>query len=443
MKIQQEQLEELTYLLRVTVEEADYGETVEKTLRDYKKKANVPGFRPGMVPMGVVNKIYRKGAVAEEAYRIASKAGVDYLDKEDIHTVGELIPSDKQGEFDFDNDKDHEFVFEYGVAPEVKIELDPQKESLNRYILKITQEMHDGSRKNFMGRYGRLVDVEAVENEEALTVTLNNGEIAVDEGYIGLINMSDEERKPFIGKKAGDKMQVDLNELYKDPSQRAALLKMKQEELAGINPLFEVTIYRICKFTEPDLNADFFKMAFPAGEVTDEKGFDAFIDAQIALELRRETDHLFSLELREMLLAKADLKLPEPFLKRWLTLLNKERFTQEEVDRDFPDFAKMMQWNIIKRHYIETLDLNVSEEEQLEEAKAMTRAQFARYGMSGVPDEMVDNYAHSMLEKREEVKKILERLYERKVVEALMPMIGTTEQSVDVEEFGKLVAKYQ
>ena len=397
MKIQQEKLEELTFLLRVTVEEADYGEAVEKTLRDYKKKANIPGFRPGMVPMGVVNKMYRKGVVAEETYRIASKAGFDYLENEKIDNIGELIPSDQQADFDFDNNSDHEFVFEYGVAPEVKIELDPKKDKLTRYTLKITKEMHDGSRKNFMGKYGRLVDVEQVENEEALTVALDNGEMQVEEGYVGLISMSDEERKPFIGKKAGDTMQVNLNDLYKNPSQRAAILKVKEAELAGINPAFELTVKKIRRFAEPELDTEFFKTAFPAGDVTDEKGLDAFIDAQIALELSRETDYLLTLELRDMLLSKAALVLPEAFIRRWLAIVNKDRFSQEEIDRDFPAFAKIMQWNIVKKHYIETLDLNVGDEEALEEAKAVTRMQFAQYGMASVPDDMVTNYANSMM----------------------------------------------
>jgi len=443
MKIQQEPLETLTFLLRVTVEEADYSEAVEKTLRDYKKKANIPGFRPGMVPIGVVNRMYRKGVVAEETFRIASEEGSKYLENEKIDNIGELIPSEKQGDFDFDNNKDHEFVFEYGVAPEVKIEFDPKKDKLNRYILQITKEMHDSARKNFIRKHGRLVDVEQVEGEEALTVSLDNGKMQVEEAFVGLISRNDEERQLFIGRKVGDSMQVDMNELYKDPSQRASTLNIKPGELAEINPLFELTIKRIRRFTDPELDAEFFKTAFPAGDVTDEKGFDTFIDAQIALELSRETEYLFALELRDMLLAKADLVLPEPFIRRWLTLVNKERFSQEEIDRDFPAFAKMMQWNIIKKHYATTFDLTVSERETLEEAKAITRMQFAQYGMTSVPDEMVDNYAHSMTENRDEMKKVLEQLYERKVIEAIAPMIGITEHSIDIEAFGKLVDEYQ
>ena len=315
MNIVREQRGENNSLIRVTVGEADYGQEVEKSLREYKRKANIPGFRPGMVPMGIVKKMYGKGVLAEQSYRQASNAVFEYLQKEGIDYLGDVIPAEEQGDFDFDNATEFEFVFEIGEAPEIKLELS-DKDKLTYNKIKVDKKMHDDYRSNYLRRFGRLVDAEKVTSDEALSVTLDNGEMNVADAYVGLISMDEAGRKPFIGKKVGDKMKVNINELYKNPAQRAACLQVKEDGLEGINPEFELEITKIRKFAEPELNEEFFKMAFPQGGVTDEAGLDKFIDAQIEAELRRESDYLFTLQVRDYLVKKADLKMPAAFLKR-------------------------------------------------------------------------------------------------------------------------------
>ena len=286
MNIVREQREQNNSLIKVTVGEKDYGDAVEKSLREYKRKANIPGFRPGMVPMGVIKKMYGKGVLAEQAYRQASEAAFNYLQEQKIDYVGDVIPSEEQGDFDFDNATEFEFVFEIGEAPEIKLELS-DKDKLTYNKIKVDKKMHDDYRSNYLRRFGRLVDAEKVTSDEALSVTLDNGEMNVADAYVGLISMDEADRKPFIGKKVGDKMKVNINELYKNPAQRAACLQVKENELEGVNPEFELEITKIRKFAEPELNEEFFKMAFPQGGVTDEAGLDKFIDAQIEAELRR------------------------------------------------------------------------------------------------------------------------------------------------------------
>ncbi|MDE6045955.1 MAG: trigger factor family protein, partial [Alistipes sp.] len=222
MNIVREQREGGSSLLRIRVAEADYAPEVEKVLRDYRRKANIPGFRPGMVPMGIVKKMYGKGVVAEQSYRTASNAAFDYLQKEKIDYLGDVIPSDEQGDFDFENGKEFDFVFEFGEAPAIGLDLS-EKDKLTYHRIKVDKKMHDDYRSNFLRRFGRLVDTEKVTADEALSVTLDNGDMNVADAYVGLISMSEEERKPFIGKKVGAKMQVNINELYKNPSQRAAI----------------------------------------------------------------------------------------------------------------------------------------------------------------------------------------------------------------------------
>ena len=202
MEIKRTQKEEQTSLISVKVGEKDYGEAVEKSLRDYRRKANIPGFRPGMVPMGIIKKMYGKGVVAEQSYRTASNAVFEYLQKENIDYLGDVIPAEEQGAFDFDNDTEFEHMFEIGEAPKIDLALSA-KDKVTYHRIKIDKQMHDNYRSNFLRRYGRLVDVEKVADDEALTVTLDNGELRVEDAYVGLISMNDEERKPFKGKKVG------------------------------------------------------------------------------------------------------------------------------------------------------------------------------------------------------------------------------------------------
>ena len=437
MKITREQREAGTSVLKVLVAEADYAEAVDKMLRDYKRKANVPGFRPGMVPMGIVRKMYGKGAVAEQSYRIASNSVFEYLQKEGIDYVGDVIPSEEQGDFDFENNTEHEFIFEIGEAPKIEMEL-TKEDKLTYNKIKIDEKMVEGYKDNYLRRYGRLVDVEKVEKDEALTVILDNGERRIEDAYVGLISMSDEERAIFLGKKVGDKMDVDVNELYKSASQRASILQVKQEELETINPKFSLEIKQIRQFANPELNEEFFKMAFPAGNITSEEELNKFLEAEIETELKRESDYLFTIRVRNFLMEKAGLQMPEAFLKRWLFTINEGKFTMEDIEKDFDGFVKMFTWNYIQKHFIQSAELRVSQEEAEAEAKEFAKAQFAQYGMPSAPEEMIANFSKQILENKEQSQKIYEKLYELKVVEYVKSQIKVSNKSVSSEEFAKL-----
>ena len=440
MNIIKEARKDQTAIIKITVAEADYTAEVDKKLREYKRKANIPGFRPGMVPMGIINKMYRKGVVAEVAYKMASDSCFEYIEKEGIDYMGDVLPSDEQGAFDFDNNTEHEFIFEVGLAPKVELEL-TEKDKVTRYKIKVDEEMRSGYRGQFLRTYGRLVDVDVVEKDEAVMCTLDNGDIKSEDAYVGLISMSDEERKPFIGKKVGDQMIVNVNELYKSAQQRASVLGVKENELADIKPEFNLTITKIRKYADPEMNEEFFKMAFPEGNVTTEEQFEKFIDEKIAAELKKESDYVFSQTLREYLVEKANLTLPEGFLKRWLLAINEGKFTMEEIEKDFAPFAEMMKWSAVQKHFAKTLGVEVKQEDMLAEAKAYAAAQFAQYGMINVAEEMLSNYAQQILSNKEEANKLIEKVYEQKVIEAVTPLVKVSNKSVTIAELNKILSK--
>ena len=211
-----------------------------------------------------------------------------------------------------------------------------------------------------------------------------------------------------------------------------------ENELEGVNPEFELEITKIRKFAEPELNEEFFKMAFPQGGVTDEAGLDKFIDAQIEAELRRESDYLFTLQVRDYLVKKADLKMPAAFLKRWLYTINEGKFSMEDIEKDFDQFLKMFTWNYLQKHFIKADGITVSKEEALSEAKALAASQFAQYGMPSAPDDMLEGYAEKILADKDQGQKIYEKLYEVKVVEDVKSKVKVTEKAVSADDFAKL-----
>ena len=437
MNITREQRDGGVSILKIVVNEADYGQAVEKQLKEYKRKANVPGFRPGMVPMGIVKKMYGKHVVAEQSYHLASNSAFEYLQKENIDYVGDVIPSEEQGAFDFENNTEFEFMFEFGEAPKIDIELSA-KDKITYNKIKVDKKMHGDYRSNYLRRYGRLVEVDKVANDEALNVTLDNGDMRIEEAYVGLISMSEEERKEWKNKKVGYKTKVNINELYKKPEQRAAILSVKEEELEGINPEFELEITKIRRFADPELNEEFFKMAFPAGNVTSEEELDKFIDEEIERELKRECDFMFANSVRNFIVEKAGLQMPEEFLKRWLYVINEGKFSREEIEKDFPAFIKMFTWNYLQKHFITEGELKVSQEEAKAEAMEFAQMQFAQYGMPSAPADMLENFAKQIMDNKEQLQKIYEKLFEEKVVEYIRGKVKVTEKAISADEFAKL-----
>ncbi len=440
MNITREQRDGGISVLKVVVGEADYGKAVENQLREYKRKAQIPGFRPGMVPMGIVKKMYGKHVLAEQSYHIASNSVFEYLQKENIDYVGDVIPSEEQGEFDFENGTEFEFMFEIGEAPKIDINF-TAKDKVVYNKIKVDKKMHTEYRTNYLRRYGRLVEVDKVANDEALNVTLDNGDMRIEEAYVGLISMSDEERKAWKNKKVGYKTKVNINELYKKPEQRAAVLSVKQEELEGINPEFELEITKIRRFADPELNEEFFKMAFPAGNVTSEEELDKFIDEEIEKELKRECDFMFVNAVRNFITEKANIQMPEEFLKRWLYVINEGKFSREEIEKDFGAFIKMFTWNYLQKHFITEGELKVSQEEAKAEAMQFAAMQFAQYGMPSAPQDMLENFAKQIMDNKEQLQKIYEKLYEEKVVEYIRGKVKVTEKAISADEFAKIASE--
>ena len=437
MNIVRENIDELSALIRVTVNADDYGKAVDTALHNYKKKANIPGFRPGMVPIGIIRKMFGKSVVAEESYRTATQLCFNYIKENNINAIGDVMPSEKQQELDFDNETEFEFLFEIGIAPEINLSL-TKRDNVKHYQIEITDDMRESYKANFRRRFGELADVDIIEKDEAVTATLENEDIKAEEAYVGLVSLKEEVRSKFAGKKVGDSMEVNIEEIYPSEQQRASVLKMKKEELKDLKPKFNLTITRIRRFVEPEINEELLPKAFPGGEVKSMKDFNEFVDSQITAELNKESAIRFEIDFREFLIKKAKMDLPGDFLKRWVYNINEGKYTMEQIEKDFPQFLDMMRWDLIRAHYAKELDVNVTEEEVLAEAKEFTRQQFAQYGMAGVGDDMLTDYAKSVLGNKEESRRLHDKVLDSKVISLLSQKVAIKETSISIEDFGKL-----
>lgn len=432
--------EDQTALITVTVTPTDYSEAVEKALKNYRKTAKVPGFRPGMVPASLINKMYRKGTLAEQAYRTASDGAFKYLQENNINALGDLMPASEQGELNFEVEGDYDFMFKIGIAPEVKLSFS-KKDKIEKISIIPSQEMIDGYKENILRGYGSLVDTEKVEKEEALTVNLDNGDLRIEDTYLSLISLDDKQRKPFIGKKVGAKVKINVNDLYTDAKQRAAILSVKESELSTINPEFEMEITKIRKFENPVLNDEFFAKAYPNKDVTTVEQFEAKIKENVQAELDGQTAFKFQDSVREMAITKAGLTFPDEFMKEWLFAMNEGKFTKEQIEAEYPQFQEMMKWDVVKREAGKEFDVKVSQEDVVAEAKNMAMQQFRYYGMANATDEMLDGFAKQILDNKEQARKIAERVGENKIIDAIVEKITVNVKNVTVEEFTKMMEK--
>jgi len=438
MNIVRENLEDQTALLKVSVQEADYAENVDKALRAQKRKANVPGFRPGMVPMGIINKMFRKSVLADETYRLATNGAFDYIKENEMDIIGDLMPAEQQQPIDFDNQQDFEFIFQTGLAPEVKISLS-KKNTIEKYDIQVDDEMISNYRSSFFRRHGNLVDADQIEAEDAVSFTLMNDDTKIEDAYIGLGNMAEEQRAPFLGKKVGDKMEININELYPIASQRAAILTIKEEDLANIDPEFTLEITKIRRFADPELNDAFFAEAFPDGSVKNTDDFENKIATEVKAELETQTEFKFTEQVRDYMLSKMELPLPEEFLRNWLFQANEGKFTMEDIDKEFPQFLQMMRWDLVKREISKENNLEVTPEELKEEAKRLAMNQFRYYGMSTVADDMLENYSGEILKNQDEARRLYDKIAEGKVVDAITEKVSIKTREMSVKEFAEMM----
>lgn len=449
MKISFENPDKVNGLITLTVEEADYKENVEKTLKNYRKRANVPGFRPGMVPMGMIKRQFGTTAKVDEINKLLGEEIYKYVKDNNIQMLGEPLPSDKQEPVDLEKEAPYTFMFDIAVAPEMNAELNGD-DTIDHYTITVDDDVVNRQIDMFASRAGSYDKVEEYQEHDMLKGDLreldDNGN--TKEGGLtveGAVLMPeyikvDDQKKLFDGCKLGDIITFNPKKAYPESDiEVSSLLKIKKEEVADMNSDFSYQITEISRFVKAEVNQELFDQVFGKDTVKSEEEFRGKIAEGLKAQFAVDTDFKFIQDVRKYMENKVGaLTYPDALLKRIMLNNNKDK-GQEFVDKNYEQSVKELTWHLIKEQLVKANGIKIDDADIKETAKEAARAQFAQYGMTNIPEEYIDNYATDMLKKKEYVDSFVDRSIDRKLTEALKKVVKLNEKTATLDEFNKLM----
>ncbi len=450
MNITLKNIDPVNAIIKMDVVKDDYVGEVEKSLKNLRKDATIPGFRKGMVPMGFVKKMYEKSVVAEQVNKVVSNNLFTYIRENNLNILGEPLPNEtEQKTINFDTDQDFEFCFDIALAPQMEIGL-TKKDELPYYSIEITEEMVSKQIENFRANYGTYEQVEEIEGKDMakglLTEINEDGQIKesgiqIEECVLMSSFMKDEEEKAkFSGAKKNSVITFCPYKAYEGAaSELASLLKISKDNVAEYeNAKFTYEINEITRYKESEINQVLFDKVYGEGVVNSEEEFKAKIKEMLASQATPDSDYKFLLDVRKMLIEKAaNVVFPDAFLKRWL-LASDEKRTPEALEEDYPKIIEDLKFHLIKEQIVKEKGFKVEEQDIIETAKKVVRAQFAQYGMANAPEDLLENYAKDMLKKEDTVRNLIDKVIEGKLIEWLKETITLQPKELTIEEFHKL-----
>ncbi|MBN2610276.1 MAG: hypothetical protein JXB00_01845 [Bacteroidales bacterium] len=452
MNITREKTDELNSVISIVIDKDDYEERVNNTLRDYRRKARIDGFRPGKVPFGLVNKLYRKPVLVEEVNNILNESLTKYIVDEKLNVLGEPLPNEsRQKNFDWDHDTSFEFVIDVGLAPECDITVSP-KDKFALYKIKIDDKIRDEYTDKYTSRLGNFEDAGSAGEKSLIKADLTQvdkegnvvGEgISVEDASLSLQVIKDDKiLKSLLGLKKDDEIQINLKKAYPNNIDLASLLKVNTSEIELINGEFKLKVKSVLEFQKAEVNQDFYDKLFGKDAIKTTEEYHDKLDQIIKSDFNHDAEYKFRMDAREYYLSKFKKDLPQEFLKRWLVQVNKDKFTPEQIEKDFNHFLEDLKWQLIKDKIGKENNLKVTEDELLDYAKNFTRMQFAQYyGISDFPEDQLAGYAQEILKKDEERRKMAERIFEDKIIDFIKNTAKIEEKEISSEKFNKLLEK--
>jgi trigger factor len=449
MKVTFENPDKVNGLMTITVEEADFKENVEKTLKNYRKKANIPGFRPGQVPMGMIRRQVGTSVKVDEINKLVGQEIYKYVQENKIQMLGDPLPSEKQQPVDVEKDAPYTFVFDIAVAPEFEIKLNGH-DKVDYYTIKVDDKLIDQQVEMYASRSGHYDKVEKYEDNDMLKGDLREldadgntkeGGITV-EAAIMLPNYIkvDDQKKLFEGCKLGDIITFNPKKAYPENNgEISSLLKISREEAENITADFSFQITEISRYVKADVNQELFDQVFGKDVVKDEKEFRERIAEGMKAQFAVDSDFRFIYDLRAHCEKKVGkLTYPDALLKRIMLQNNKDK-GEEFVEKNYDLSVKELTWHLIKEQLVRDNNIKVEDADIKEAAKEAARAQFAQYGMNNVPDEYLENYANDMLKKKEYVDNLVDRSIDRKLTEVMKGVVKLNPKEVTLDEFNKMM----
>ena len=449
MKISFENPDKVNGLLTLTVETADFQDRVEKTLKNYRKKANVPGFRPGMVPMGMIKKQFGEAVKAEEINKLIGEEIYKYINDNKIKMLGEPLASETQEPVDLSKDAPYEFKFDIAVVPEFKVSL-TGRDKIDYYTIKVDDELVNRQIDMFASRAGHYDKVEEYQANDMLKGNLREldengntkeGGITVEAAVLMPEYIkAEDQKKLFENAKLGDIITFNPKKAYPESDvEVSSLLKVTKEEAANITADFSYQITEISRFVKAEINQELFDSVYGKDEVKDEESFRKKIAEGLSAQLVNDGDYKFLVDLRKHLEDKVGaLTFPDALLKRIMLNNNKER-GEKFVEENYEQSIKELTWHLIREQLVEANGIKIDDNDIRETAKEAARAQFAQYGMTNIPEEYIDNYANDMMKKKEYVDSLVDRSIDRKLTATLKNVVKLVQKEATLDEFNEMM----
>ena len=446
MNITFEAPDKVNGLMTITLEKDDYQGEVDKTLKDYRKRANIPGFRPGQAPMGMIKRQYGTAVKMDVVNKVLGEKLYEYIRENKIQMLGEPLANAGQEPQDLENADTLTFKFDIAVAPEFEAKLSG-KDKVDYYHIKVDDKLIDQQVEMYQNRAGQYEKVEAYDAEQR---DMLKGDLREVDGTIEVadavlmpqyIKVEDQKRL-FDGAKLGDIITWNPRKAYPESDvEVSSLMKIEKDDVKNHEGDFTFQITEISRFTKAEVNQQLFDQAFVEGQVKDEKEFRQKISDMISKQFESDSDYKFLLDVRAHVEKKVGkLEFPEELLKRVMKQNNKDRKDVEEyVEKNFEASIKELAWHLMKEQLVAAQNIKVEDDDLKAVAKEAARAQFAQYGMSNVPEEYLDNYAQEMLKKRENVDGLVDRAVDVKLIAALKGVVKLDEKDITMEDFQKLL----
>ena len=434
MKLEQNRIDDLNLQVTITVAAEDYADSRKKRLNDFRKKAEIKGFRKGMVPASLVEKMYGQQALVDSVNDVIAESLNNYIQENSLRVLGEPLPAEEQQSHVWEAGNEFTFTFDIAENPEVSFELSKEDEVVY-YTITVTEAAKKEMKDNLLRQYGSLEEGEAAKEDDFIIVDFEQGDMKIEGTYVALRNVAEAARASFVGVKVGDVLDVNVNEAFENETDRASMLKVSKDELATLDPMFKMTVKNVKTFVPAALTEETFEKVFG---VKTEAEFDAKIEERIRAEYAQEADFRFSKDAKAFLLEKANVQIAENFLKRWVYVVYEGKFTMEDIEKDWEFFIADYKWQMVRNFLMNKYEVKIEEADLLASAKGFAAYQFAMYGMNNVPEEQLESFAKNILSQEEQGRRILDQVENEKTFAAVREVVSLKKKKISVEKFREL-----
>ena len=437
MNVTKNQIDDLNIELTIAISAEDYAEKEKKRLSAYRKNADFKGFRKGMVPASIVKKLYGDQALYEAINSVIGEQLDKFIKDNNLNILGEPLPSESQKENEWKSGNDFEFKFDLGLSPAIDIELG-KDDKLTRHKIEVSPKAVADTKAEMLRQYGSLQEGEAAGEEDYVIADFRQGDKASEGAYVAVSKVEGDAKAKFVGAKSGDTFDVNVNEAFVNETDRSSMLKVSKDELAALDPVWNVTVVNVKTFVPAEENQETYDKIFGEGVVKTAEEFEAKVTERIQNRYNQESDYKLSQDIQAYLVKKADVKLPEAFLKRWLYENNKEKFTMEQVEKDFDAFLKDFRWQLVRESLMKKFDLKIDDKDMLDAAKGFAAYQYAMYGMPNVPEQLLSEAAVELLKDERRHRNLVESVESEKVISAVKEVITISNRKITEEKFRAL-----